>query len=244
MNNHITDTNYEFNKSILEYDLITLDNNIFNIYNNTKEQVYHKFIFVLNELKYIHKFNNKNNSNIKFIFNNKTEKNKRFVKYIKDIAEHLKLLLLKIYPNMNIIYPWNENEYPYSLYLINDKTSIITDMEKNILDINVLNYDFSYDIIFELTNVVITKEIINNLMTYSFKFKFTYKLIKKNNLIDFLNIDTKIFNAIQHIPKLNVPKQNEKIIEVINENPIITTKKCYFDPKILLSVKNSLKKIN
>ena len=244
MDSHITDTNYEFNKSILEYDLITLDNNIFNIYNNTKEQVYHKFIFILNELKYIHKFNNKNNNNIKFIFNNKTEKNKRFVKYVKDIAEYLKILLLKIYPNMNIIYPWNEKEYPYSLYLINDKTSIITDMEKNILDINDLNYDFSYDIIFELTNVQIIKEIINNLMTYSFKFKFTYKLIKKNNLIDFLNIDTKIFNTIQYVPKINIPKQNEKIIEVINDNPIITTKKCYFDPKMLLSIKNSLKKIN
>ena len=264
---HITDLSIDFNPSILEIDNVTLASENFNVYNNTKEQPYHKFWFMLDNLKFINLFCQKNYNYIRFAINNKTEKNMKFIKYFNDILEFLKNKLKPQFPDIIINYPWKENEYPFTILFLSNITTIISDSDNTLLTNCELDPDSNYSMIFEIAGMSITKDIVNNVLKHNLKYKLFIKILKKEKPINFLLFNKNMFNEISNINthsnnninnnnnnNNNYFNNNQQNENKISEAPIfvqqpkqivstIAKPSICFDPKTLLNIKNSLKKI-
>jgi hypothetical protein len=187
---HLTSTQTDFNANIFEHDQLVTDNDYINIYNNQKEQAYHKFWFMLEDLSFINIYYKKNYNNIRFAFNNKTEKNMKFIKYFKDLTDHLTSIYKKIHPNneVTVHYPWKEkeNEYPYTILFLSNASSIMCDSNNQPFADNTFSTESQYTMIFEIANVAITKDIVCNAMTYNLQYKCFIKIVKKEPPINFL----------------------------------------------------------
>lgn len=251
---HITSTQNEFNPKILEHDAINSDNDYINIYNNQKDQVYHKFWFLLEDLRYINIYYNKNYNNVRFAFNNRTDKNMKFTKYLKDIAEHVLSIFKKHYTSNEVIihYPWKEqeHEYPYTILFLTNMTSIICDSNNQPMTNGAFDTETNYSMIFEIANIAITKDICNNAMVYNLKFRPFIKIVKKEPAVNFLSF-TKPMHKMVDIPqKQHIPTIAQQTIEpsfsqqpLVKQNtPAVIRPQICLDPKTLLNMKQALRK--
>jgi len=257
---HLTSTQTDFNTNIFEHDQLITDNDYINIYNNQKEQAYHKFWFMLEDLSFINIYYKKNYNNIRFAFNNKTEKNMKFIKYFKDLTEHLTEIYKKIHPNneVTVHYPWKEkeNEYPYTILFLSNASSIMCDATNQPFTDNTFSTESQYTMIFEIANVAITKDIVCNAMTYNLQYKCFIKIVKKEPPINFLALG----KLAEYVPRQQYyypPPQPATIIvsappsstepsfsqqQQKQATPAIIRPQICLDPKTLLNMKQALRK--
>ena len=252
---HITSVTTDFNPLLMETDTITQGSENFNLYNVTKEQPYHKFWFMVDNLKFINLYCRKDYNLIRFAINNKTEKNMKFIKYLTDILECLKNKLKNQIPDIGINYPWKENEYPYTILFLSNITTIMSDSNNILLTNCELDPDSNYSMIFEISSMSIERNVINNVLKYNLKYNLFIKILKKDSPINFLLFNKNMFNEISNNNYNNhvyqpITTQEHKTIEapVFVQQPkqivsTITKPSICFDPKTLLNIKNSLKKI-
>ena len=210
MNNHII-TIDKFNHEIIDHDIIVKDKTFFNIYNNSIDEPFHKFWFLIENAKLTNIYNE--NTVLRFALNNKSEKNKKLLDYLNELFEYLKKLFINIYPEIIIETPWKENEnYPYLIYFNTNNNTICLDTKQNNKDIKDINKDQIYSILFELSYIQIAKIIINNKINHVLKFKFSLIMIQE-----------KIFDIkscfLENLNQLNNPKysNNQNSSRLLNQ---------------------------
>jgi len=221
MNNYITVTD-NFNSEIIDNDIIVPNKTYFNIYNNSIEEPFHKFWFYVDNAKLTNIY--KEHNVYRFAINNKNEKNKKLLDYLKKLFEYIKTLFNKIYTNISVEIPWKEYEnYPYLMNYFSNESTIYVDSKNENTNLNEIQKDQSYSILFELTYIQLIKIISGEDVNYSIKFKFNLILIQKKEL------DIKAI-LLNNINEINAPKQkisySQNVIPIQNIVPeIVKTEK-------------------
>ena len=227
----ITDTN-KFECEQLDHDIINFNKTFYNIYNNKINQALHKFVFLLNNVKFI----KINQNQITFAINNKNIFINKFILFFKDLSNEIKKIFQSNFKNIALVEPWKEAfNYPYLLNVFIGNKFIIIDKDKNIIDVTQLNYENSYSILIEVSYL----KLYGNLDEKKIKFKLSILMIQIEPEVDY-----KSFNLLKCIPQ----KNSIKIIErKINENTFVNnthvTSNTGINLKELLEKKNSLKSI-
>jgi hypothetical protein len=213
MNKYITKiNNYNniFDNKIIDYDEILSNKNIFNIYNNSICEPFHKFWFLLDNTKFINMYYDYNI--VRFAINNKNSKMKSIIDYIKNIANYMISIIKEKFncDNYSTNLPLNEKEnYPTIISFQNKIKSIYTHDDKEV-DLLNLNQNNTYSVLFEINYI---KIINNNNQDYEKDYKFN------NN--DTKNIILKFkFNIIkiQIENKINISNENLILFNSINNN--------------------------
>ena len=129
MNNYITITD-SFNSDIIDNDIIVPNKSYFNIYNNSIEEPFHKFWFYVDNCKLTNIYNEHNI--YRFAINNKNEKNKKLLDYLKKLFEHIQSLFSKIYNNITFEFPWKEyDKYPFLMNFFSSSNTLFIDSKQN-----------------------------------------------------------------------------------------------------------------
>ena len=151
MNKYITKiNNYNniFDNKIIDYDEILSNKNIFNIYNNSISEPFHKFWCLLDNTKFINMYYDYNI--VRFAINNKNSKMKNIIDYIKNIANYMMSIIKEKFncENCSVDLPFNEKEnYPTIISFQNKIQSIYTHDDKEIELLN-LNQISTYSVLF------------------------------------------------------------------------------------------------
>jgi len=264
----LTNYNKKFIKEQLDYENISKSKFSYKIYNNKISEPLHKFWFSIPNVKYYNNYSEY--LTIRFLMNNKNEKTSLLITYIKDLCNYLLQIFEKEFPNIDINYPWKESEqFPYIFSMFTNNNTLILDSNSNIIDYTKLLYSDTCSIIFEISNIKIIVNDINEnqLQTYSLKINLSIILIKLNEKIDlkkynFLNdeviTDIPNSNNINLNPKSSFPflkdilgfeKKNDlsvnKNMPTNNSNQNSNSSNLLvINQEQLLKIKNTLKKVN
>lgn len=207
MNNYITATD-NFNSEIIDNDIIVTNKTYFNIYNNSIEEPFHKFWFHVDNAKLTNIY--KEHNIYRFAINNKNEKNKKLLDYLKKLFEYIKTLFNKIYKNISVEIPWKEYEnYPYLMNFFSNESTIYVNPKDENKNLNEIQKDQSYSILFELTYIQLIKIISGQDVNYSIKFKFNLILIQEKEL------DKKAI-LLNNINQINSPKPKISYGQIVN----------------------------
>ena len=248
-------TNYDnFDPKQMDYENILSNKIYYNIYNNKINQPLQKFWFSISNLKYTNQYNDY--KILRFFINDKIDKSKKLINFIKNISIEFQKHLNKEFENILIDYPWKEyTNYPTAFSFFTNNKTLFFDEFKNNLEINKLNINDTYAIIFEITNLKIIK---SNLDTFTLKINLSLLLIQSEKQKDFKSFN---FNDIQlksnsnnnilplpflkDIQKTNILKENNINNNSKNNNEIINkdVAKIDLNPNQLIEIKNSLKKV-
>ena len=255
MKTHITLTD-TFKSDIVDHDIIVPTKSYFNIYNNSLDEPFHKFWFYIENAKLMNIYNE--NSIFRFALNNKNEKNKKLIDYLKKLFEYIRSLFVRTYPDITFDIPWKEyDNYPYLMNFFANNNTICMDSNQSNKNFTEITKDQNCSILFELTYIQIMKIIIDNKTSYSLKFKFTLIMVQEK-AIDIKNI------LLENINQLNNPKPKQIFTPIsnnFNNNPMtsvlseLTQKekpktqgmpavRMSLDPSVLLNKMKSLNKID
>ena len=130
--------------------------------------------------------------------------------YLKNLFEYIKTLFNKIYTNISVEIPWKEYEnYPYLMNFFSNETTIYVNPKDENKNLNEIQKDQSYSILFELTYIQLIKIISGEDLSYSIKFKFNLILIQEKEL------DKKAI-LLNNINQINSPKQKISYNKIVN----------------------------
>jgi hypothetical protein len=250
---HLTNVNSFDNKNI-DIENITIEKTIYSIYNNSISEPFHNFWFLVDNCKFFKSYINKNNSySLVFVLNNKYEKHKKVLIYIKQLLEHIKLSCEKKYEIINYNLPWTENEnYPISIYFQYNTDSLFINYENNNMDINTLelNNNNNFTLLFEIKYFIINNNKI--------KLILVAKLIRLEKQFDLkkslITLSSPIKNKIIEDNEKSIFDNNIKESEVENEEgivikPIVKTNSnnimgtgIHINPNMLMGALNKMKK--
>jgi hypothetical protein len=215
MNNRITYID-KFDSGIVDHDIIVPNKYYFNVYNNSLDEPFHKFWFFIENAKLTNIYNE--NSIFRFALNNKSEKNKILIDYLKKLFSHIKSLFEKMYPEIEVEIPWKENvNYPYLINFFANNSTICLDSEKNTKNIVEINKEQICSILFELTYIQIIKIVSGDNISHSLKFKFSLIMIQEKTF----DIRACLLDNINQInnPKPNYGQGYHNPIPNPNSNP-------------------------
>jgi hypothetical protein len=254
MNTHITNTD-TFKPDIVDHDIIVPNKLYFNIYNNSLDEPFHKFWFYIENAKLMNIYGE--NSIFRFALNNKNEKNKKIIDYLKKLFKYIQSLFIKTYPDITFEIPWKENDnYPYLMNLFVNTNTICMDSKQNSKNHVEITKDQSCSILFELTYIQLMKIVSGDNTSYSLKFKFSLIMVQekivdiKSSLLENIN---QINNPIQK-PNFELKQNYNPIVNVLMDLshgdkskpvPIVTpVSRMSLNPNILLNKMMTLNKIN
>jgi hypothetical protein len=252
MNSHISITD-TFKSEIVDHDIIVSNKSYFNIYNNSLDEPFHKFWFYIENAKLINLYNE--NSIFRFALNNKNEKNKKMIEYLKKLFEYLQTLFQRSYPNISVDIPWKEYEnYPYLMNFFINNNTFYLDSKQNSKDIKEITKDQNCSVLFELTYIQVMKIITDDKTSYSLKFKFSLIMVQEKtvdiktslleNINQLNNQKPKINYVPATIPILNSAFDNtheKKSNNIMSTPPAI---RLSLNPNVLLNKLNTLNKID
>jgi hypothetical protein len=257
--NYIVDTeNSFFNDSIIDHEKFINNKEIYDIYNNKIDEPLHKFWFVFDTTKLLNSYYEYNI--LTFVINDKNNKIKKTIDYIKKISETIKqkyLLYLTAnniyYDNVELDLPIKEyDNYPSIIKLYNKKKFIYNENNQKEEIIN-LTSGKKYLLLFEINYFKIIKSEKN----FIIKFFFNILKIQTQKLF---NIDDYSLNKSNNIipqppppPPLlsnNIKINNDKIIndkiindKIINDKIINDKIRIIISEEELLNKRNELKSI-
>lgn len=256
MNTHITITD-TFKPSIVDHDIIVQNKTYFNIYNNSLDEPFHKFWFYIENAKLMNIYNE--NNIFRYALNNKNEKIKKIIDYLKKLFEYIQSLFIKTYPDITFEIPWKEYEnYPYLMNFFVNTNTICMDSTQNSKKHSEIIKEQICSILFELTYIQLIKNISEEKTNYSLKFKFSLIMVQEK----IVDIKTSL---LENINQLNNSKPKSGFIPTQNYNPMTnvlaeltqndkpkptpnTTMtpvvRLSLDPNILLNKMKTLNKIN
>lgn len=211
MNNHITQID-KFNSETIDHDIIVSNKTYFNIYNNSLDEPFHKFWFFIENAKLTNIYNE--NSVFRFALNNKSDKNKKLIEYLKNLLEYIKNLFIGTYPEIVVDTPWKEyDNYPCMINFIANDNTICLDSKENTKNISEISKDQTYSVLFELTYIQVAKIIIGEKTNHSLKFKFNLIMVQEK-LFD------KKVSLLENINQINNFKpKNNYVPQYANSNP-------------------------
>jgi hypothetical protein len=258
MNNYITITD-SFNTDIIDNDPIISSKIFFNIYNNSIEEPFHKFWFNIENAKLINIYTE--NNIYRFAINNKIEKNKKVMDYLKNTFDYIQKLFIKVFPDITIEYPWKENEnYPYLINFFSTNNTIFIDSKENDKNIANITKDNNYSIFFELTYIQVVKITLNNQTNNSLRVKLSLIMIQEKdfnikNILLYKNVKSisqtpslNCLNSLNSLNSFNSLKDTNHIqnkVENINIKNLQTPAKIFnLSSELLLNKMKSLNKIN
>ena len=224
---HLTNTDIFDGKNI-DIDKICIEKSIYNIYNNLINEPFHNFWFLVDNCKFLKHYNNKNNSHsLVFVLNNKYEKHKKILLYIKNLLNYIKTICLEKYKDIDYILPWIENEnFPISICIQHDLDSLFINYENNDMDINTLSFNNNnnYTILFEIRYFTIKNNkikliLFSKLIQLEKQFDLKKSLIallspiKKSTIVETCDLIEK-FNPINKIKKEDSITLNKSSIQI------------------------------
>lgn len=214
MNNHIAQID-KFNSDTIDHDIIVPNKTYFNIYNNSLDEPFHKFWFFIENAKLINIYDE--HTVFRFALNNKSDKNKKLIEYLKNLFNHIKKLFLKIYPEIVVNIPWKEYEnYPYLINFGASNNTICIDPSQNSKNIKEINKDQTYSILFELTYIQVSTIISEGKTNYSLKFKFNLIMIQEK----LLDMKTSL---LENINQINNPKPQTNYVAMQQHSNALTS---------------------
>ena len=209
MNTHITliDT---FKPDIVDHDIIVPNKTYFNIYNNSLDEPFHKFWFYIENAKLMNIYGE--NSIFRFALNNKNEKNKKLIDYLKKLFEYIQSLFIKTYPDITFEIPWKEYEnYPYLMNFFVNTNTICMDSKQNNKNHLEIVKEQSCSILFELTYIQLMKIISEDNTNYSLKFKFSLIMVQEK-IVDIKS------SLLENINQINNPSPKPHYVSNHNQN--------------------------
>ena len=269
---HLSNINIFNSKNVdIDIEKINLDKTIYNIYNNSINEPFHNFWFLVDNCKFLKSYDNKNNSySLVFALNNKYEKHNKILLYIKQLLNYIKNTCLEKYKDIDYILPWIENDnFPVSICYQYDSESLFVNYETSNMDINTLtfNNNNNYTILFEIKYFTIKNNKIKLILfikLIQLEKQFDLKnslivllspvkpIIEKNNLIetsDPIIRTKKEENIISNKPVMRISSNMllEKLNQLKNKSLVKTNETCEEDNKNLkaelyIEEKNQLKK--
>jgi hypothetical protein len=205
LQNLITDID-NFDNSQIDHDCINNSTTYFSIYNNKINIPFHKFWFLISNVKFYNAYDD--NRIFRFALNNKSENIKKFIIFFNKLSEQIKIIFDKYFNNITVISPWKEyDNYPCLLTIFNNQNVVMVDKNKNLLNIDNLNYSDSYSILFEINKI----KVINTNTTYQLKYDLVIMMIQKE-----LDINLCLLNEFTQ--NSNVVIKNK---ELENSKPIL-----------------------
>ena len=240
---HLSNINI-FDSKNIDIDKINLEKTIYNIYNNSINEPFHNFWFLLDNCKFLKSYDNKNNSySLVFALNGKYEKHNKLLLYIKQLLNYIKNTCSEKYKDIEYILPWIENDnFPISMCYQYDTESLFINYEINNMDINTLtfNNNNTYTVLFEIKYFTVNNNKI--------KLIFFIKLIQlekqfdlKNSLITLLT-PIKKSTIIETVNTVNMVEKFDPINKIKKEDNIVLNKAVIkISPNMLLEKLNQLK---
>jgi hypothetical protein len=227
---YITNIN-NFDINMIDHERFNLNKDIYNLYNNTIEDPLHKFWFIIDSAKYINNYYDYNI--LKFVINDKNDKIKKTLDFIKTLSENIKNKYIKFLEKNNIIIddsninftielPFKQyDNYPCILNLYNKELSYYTNNNDKD-DIKNIKQNINYLILFEINYFKIIKTNNNSIFNLKFNFNIIKIQIHQTFDINNLSLNTLINNNIDKIPIPPPPpillfKDKIQSIDLMNE---------------------------
>ena len=261
ISNYITKID-KFSKKCIDIENIDTSKTIYNIYNNTIKEPFHKFWFILNNCKFIKIYENSKTTNIKFALNDKNEKHNLLLEFIKKIIINTHLECIKLFDDITYSIPWKHNDnYPIILTFYNKEFTILDENNEELtIDSLLFNNELTYTILFEINYFIIKDNNIKFILSCKLiQFEKNKNKLLKNGILNISLEEKKYYHAtpinenkpiiknditIQHKPQLFLNKdmimekrnQLKSIININNEDKIIekTIGEQFLDQKKIL----------